>query len=154
VPSDGAVYAGDVLGRSSGEVPISRGGITLRCGGRDGPARSSNDDRGCRDRALQRSTAGVADGQGAEIVAAEADPEIRRVGLAGATPFLLSGLDIDGRALDGVLSGAVASMAEDIQQAGGYLEPTTLAAVLQGMFVTGALHERERARREAAGDGA
>jgi hypothetical protein len=98
----------------------------------------------------------VAEGQGAEIVAAEADPEIRRVGLAGATPFLLSGLDIDGRALDGVLNGAVASMVEDIQQAGGCLEPTTLAAVFQGMFITGALHERERARREreAAGDAA
>jgi hypothetical protein len=95
----------------------------------------------------------VADGQGSVVVRTD-DDDARAVQLNDARPFLFSGLDVDAEALDGLVNGAVTNLAQDIAQAGGYLNSATLAAALEAMFASGILHERERVRREVAGDAA
>jgi hypothetical protein len=90
----------------------------------------------------------VADGQEAEV--AHTDGRAERVGLVGARPFLFSGMDVDLDALEGLAAGAVSSVFADVMAHGGELREAELAALLEGMFATGILHERERLRREGA----
>ena len=96
----------------------------------------------------------VADGAGGESV--EDQFGARAVALdeskLNVRALLASGLDIELDALDGLTHDMAHALMDDVKaevRATGHLGCGTIQRALDSMFVTGCLHERERARREA-----
>jgi hypothetical protein len=97
----------------------------------------------------------VAEGHGAEP---ELDEHgVRSVSIApGETStrtLLMSGLDVSLEGIDGVAHDLAHALMDEIQaavQRTGTLECGDIQRALESMFTVGCLHERERARREAA----